>query len=291
MPTLRRRRRQQTRKVESVDLVVAKSSNKRSRSSVEDEVTETRDNEVAELDNGPSERMAVTPSIEPTELRRQINDNASIQSLPRKLFNHQLIDSSAVLVTPTKDSTSSSNVKVLNIPTKRRLVFGRLVSETHIPANVKSVYRIIRTLTGSIGGNASMGPIYGELTMGSMQKMINLMKEHTHLDEHSYFIDVGSGIGKPNIHVAQDSRVKASYGIEVEQSRWVLGMSCLKGILDLASSQSRVENNMDKIGCHCLFENKDIRQAKSFDPFTHVYMFSIGYVFLIFCCCIVRPEI
>ena len=36
-------------------------------------------------------------------------------------------------------------------------------------------HKIIRKLTGSIGGNGYCGPIYGELTMGSMHKMIKLM--------------------------------------------------------------------------------------------------------------------
>lgn len=168
-------------------------------------------------------------------------------------------------------------------------MFGRMVTETHVPDNVRKVYKIVKKLTGSLGGNASSGPIYGELTMGSMQKMINLMKEHTDFNATtSRFIDVGSGIGKPNLHVAQDPGC-ASYGIEVEASRWLLGMTCLKGVLDAAvkeheGSDTSSMNHLDqqqqqqRIGHQCFFEQGDIRQAKTFDPFTHVYMFSIGCV-------------
>ena len=62
--------------------------------------------------------------------------------------------------------------------------------------------------------------------------MTNLMMEHCGLDKNSRFIDVGSGIGKPNLHVAQHPGVEFSCGVEMEHSRWTLGMACLKGVLD-----------------------------------------------------------
>jgi len=43
--------------------------------------------------------------------------------------------------------------------------------------NTKKVYSIVNTFTGAIGGNGSGGPIYGELTIKSMQKMVQMMKE------------------------------------------------------------------------------------------------------------------
>jgi hypothetical protein len=50
--------------------------------------------------------------------------------------------------------------------------------EIEVKASVKQVYQIVKKRTGAIGGNASAGPIYGELTIGSMQKVINLVS-HT----------------------------------------------------------------------------------------------------------------
>ena len=108
--------------------------------------------------------------------------------------------------------------------------------------------------------------------------MTNLMKEHTKLDKSSKFIDVGSGIGKPNLHVCQDPGVEFSYGIEMERSRWLLGMTSLKATLDAASEQTTVAYGAEvtKIGTRCYMEHSNIMFAKTFDPFTHVYMFSIG---------------
>ncbi|CAJ1942064.1 unnamed protein product [Cylindrotheca closterium] len=164
-------------------------------------------------------------------------------------------------------------------PAKRRLIFGKLVSIPEPLPNVRQVYKIVNKLTGSLGGNGYSGPIYGELTMGSMQKMIDLMMEHTHLNEHSRFIDVGSGIGKPNLHVSQYPGVEFSCGVEMEHTRWSLGMTCLKAILDEAQTQQQQNITADKSirGGNCMFLHHNILEAKTFDPFTHVYMFSIGF--------------
>jgi Histone methylation protein DOT1 len=203
-----------------------------------------------------------------------------------------------VPVTPYKSGSSKSDAAETpdTASVRRKLIFGRWTTEVAIQPNVKAVYKIIRKLTGSLGGNASHGPIYGELTMGSMQKVINLMKEHASFNSSSRFIDVGSGIGKPSLHVAQDPGVLFSYGIEVEPARWMLGQSCLGAVLkEAARTTSLLEDAQDtpvaamapltpeqetssSIQHRCFFELGDIREASSFDPFTHVYMFSIGYV-------------
>ena len=170
-----------------------------------------------------------------------------------------------------------------DVVAKRKLIFGRSVVEIEVKDSVRQVYTIIKKLTGSIGGNGSFGPIYGELTMGSMQKMVNIMKKYTEFDSSSRFIDVGSGIGKPNLHVAQDPGVEFSYGIEVEADRWLLGMNCLKVMLDAASEQPSDATEGEKIQHRCMFAHGNITESRSFDPFTHVYMFSIGFPPALWC--------
>ncbi|KAL3940718.1 MAG: hypothetical protein SGBAC_004789 [Bacillariaceae sp.] len=201
-------------------------------------------------------------------------------------------DSSAVLVSPQPNKGligSEEDVEYATMqrkrkstitsrpPAKRRLIFGRLVSIPEPLPSVRQVYKIVNKLTGSLGGNGYSGPIYGELTMGSMQKMIDLMMEHTHLNQHSRFIDVGSGIGKPNLHVAQYPGVEFSCGVEMEHTRWSLGMTCLKAILETAQAQSQNLPSDESIQGNCMFLHKNILEAKTFDPFTHIYMFSIGF--------------
>lgn len=190
-------------------------------------------------------------------------------------------DESVVPLTPgtTTSFTETSRHIVTPSDTKpqqhaaarRRLAFGK--SETiDICENVRLTHKLIRKTTGSIGGNGSFGAIYGELTVGSMQKMVNLMKAHTEFGPTSRFIDVGSGIGKPNLHVIHDPGVEFSYGIEMERSRWLLGLASLNAVLQAAC---RTDSTL---GYTCMFDHGNIKAAKTFDPFTHVYMFSIGYV-------------
>jgi hypothetical protein len=96
-------------------------------------------------------------------------------------------------------------------------------SKTVVQPNVKKVYKLIHHRTGSIGGNGTTGAIYGELTIGSMQKVIDILVEKCELTHSSRFIDVGAGLGKPNLHAAQDPAVRVSIGVELETIRWQVG--------------------------------------------------------------------
>ena len=62
--------------------------------------------------------------------------------------------------------------------------------------------------------------------------------------------------------------------------RYLLGMSNLEQVLKAALkdelNQKEEEVETSKIGHRCVFAHGDITAAKSFDPFTHVYMFDIG---------------
>jgi hypothetical protein len=144
------------------------------------------------------------------------------------------------------------------------------------PPNVELVYALVQKHTGGIGGNAESGPIYGELTKDSMHQMVNLMIEQSNLNQESRFLDVGSGIGKPNLHVAQYPGVAFSCGVELQENRWVLSMACLKAVLEEAATQSKIDTKANILG-NTIFLNNDIMDAGTFDPFTHVYMFSIGF--------------
>ncbi|KAJ1460364.1 hypothetical protein M885DRAFT_612421 [Pelagophyceae sp. CCMP2097] len=131
-------------------------------------------------------------------------------------------------------------------------------------AQTQQVYAIVRKATGQIGGNGDGGAIYGEITMQSFQRVVDILKAKCGLDARSSFIDVGSGLGKPNFHVAADPGVEFSYGIEMEKVRWELSMHNL------------VQVN-EKIKSRCYFAHGNITAAKTFDPFTHVYMFDVGF--------------
>jgi hypothetical protein len=189
--------------------------------------------------------------------------------------------SASATVKPAKASSRSVRRSLIpaikeETPAEKKLPFGGTSKPIEVANNVKRVYQIVNKHTGSIGGNSHGGAIYGELTVGSMQKMVNLMIEHTGLGPESRFIDVGCGLGKPNLHVTQMPGVEFSYGIEMEHTRWMLGIVNMHQVLQQAQMDEIEGRTTDLIGHACVLEHGDIRQAKFFDPFTHVYMFDIG---------------
>jgi hypothetical protein len=129
-----------------------------------------------------------------------------------------------------------------------------------------------------------------------MQKVVDLMVTHAGLNEDSVFIDVGAGLGKPNMHVGLQPKVKYSVGIEMEHVRWLLSIHNLKHCLDdkalndagagagggpettSASSSSSNSYSNNPALSNTILMHADMFAASSFDPFTHVYMFDIGMV-------------
>lgn len=184
--------------------------------------------------------------------------------------NKENVPSAEVFKTPvvkkkTKEAVISPKTrnKIADGP---RVIKGRL----KIRESVKKVYKCVNKYTGGIGGNGCNGAIYGELTLFSMQKVVDLMKEYTNLGEESLFLDIGAGLGKPNFHVAQDPGVKVSYGIELEEIRWKLSMHNLSGIIkDLKTDLS--------VNLRMLFSSGDVTKLKTFSPFTHIYSCDIGF--------------
>lgn len=152
-----------------------------------------------------------------------------------------------------------------------------------ISPRVEKAYSIVRGCTGTLGGNGTTGAIYGELTMGSMQRVINLMVEKCAMTEQSRFIDVGSGLGKPNLHAAQDPQVRLSVGVELETIRWHLAMYNLASTVGVTR---RGKEAGEKVGDETKdtpllsgtnFMVGDIDDAVSTDPFTHIYMYDLGF--------------
>lgn len=74
------------------------------------------------------------------------------------------------------------------------------------------------------------------------------------MDAQSRFIDVGSGLGKPNFHVAQSPGVRLSVGIELEHIRWQLAMYNLSQTLPEVRDRDDVAADSQKLegGVHFL---------------------------------------
>jgi len=141
------------------------------------------------------------------------------------------------------------------------------VKDAPPPLNIKHLYRVIQKSSGAVGGYGHNGPVYGEITMGTFDKIVHVMKKHTAFDASSSFVDIGSGLGKPNLHVALHPGVKLSCGIEVEELRWQLSMHNLRFVMDQVPDMRR---NV------VYFAHADATKMDLHD-FSHVYMFDVGF--------------
>ena len=175
---------------------------------------------------------------------------------------------------------TSESAAVVSPP---RLALHSPANKIKVGARAQKAYSIIRNCTGTLGGNGTTGAIYGELTMGSMQKIVNLMVEECELNNQSRFIDVGSGLGKPNFHAAQDPQCRLSVGVELEDIRWHLSMYNLKHTLTdttRGKPTGELDGDDDKdspLLSGVNFMVGDIDNAGSTDPFTHIYMYDLGF--------------
>ena len=108
-------------------------------------------------------------------------------------------------------------------PKKQTTPTGFGQSQAREEGYSKKIYAIVKKATGEIGGNGSGGPIYGELTIGNMQKIVDYLINCANLSKYSRWGDIRCGLRKPSLHVAQDLGVEFSFGIEVENLRTDLG--------------------------------------------------------------------
>eukprot|EP01138_Halocafeteria_seosinensis_P009618 gb/GECG01009828.1/.p1 GENE.gb/GECG01009828.1/~~gb/GECG01009828.1/.p1 ORF type:complete len:351 (+),score=41.26 gb/GECG01009828.1/:1-1053(+) len=145
------------------------------------------------------------------------------------------------------------------------------VGAVEIPPNVAQAYRAIHAATGSVGGNGTFGPIYGEITIGSMHKVLTALNEQGRLGETTMFLDIGSGLGKPSIHAAAAYPIKCSIGVEVEKLRYYLSLVNLQRVLDAGITLGR-----NKRTCNVAFLNADILNLSSLQPMTHIFLFDVG---------------
>lgn len=143
------------------------------------------------------------------------------------------------------------------------------VAQRFVEMEVSEVYKAIRKQTGCLGGNAAGGAIYGEITQSSFQRIVDYMKENCELSASSLFLDVGSGLGKPNFHVAIDPGCEVSYGIELEDLRWQLSLHNLKSVLSLDVNKKKLNRTVFTAG--------DITHARTLNPFSHIYSFDVGF--------------
>ena len=188
---------------------------------------------------------------------------------------------------PSKRSTADNGLKTVQSPlanfTVEELKLMGCVNNTPYPIFVVSkiiqeVYSIQRKFLGELGGGSANGPIYGEITLGSMQRVMGLLVESCGWNSSSLIVDVGSGLGKPNYHAANfDIRARLSIGVEIVADRWIMSMSTLREIGLVALKPGLLDTNQAPSITGVNFIQGDISAARTLDPFTHIYQFDLGF--------------
>lgn len=156
----------------------------------------------------------------------------------------------AELVTPQKRTDRASLDKLSPQEAVGRKSPGAVPrTKIAIKKETEIIYRLIRKSSGALGGNGYTGAIYGELTMHSMQRVIDFLVAECEFKSSSRFLDIGSGLGKPNFHVAQDPGVRLSIGVELEEIRWQLAMHNLQTALKhTTNDEIKVDNKRSVFG-------------------------------------------
>jgi hypothetical protein len=130
---------------------------------------------------------------------------------------------------------------------------------------LRSLYGTLDTSNGNLGGNATFGPTYGELTIFAMYKVIRWLINFCYLSRESVFVDVGSGLGKPCLQACVIAEVKRCFGIEVESIRHDLAIHNLNAALKKHPEVFQKKRIM--------LLKRDITDFESLSPCTHIYSF------------------
>lgn len=136
-----------------------------------------------------------------------------------------------------------------------------------VPKRVKKMYSIIRSAAGALGGAAAGGAIYGEVTMTSFHRLVYYLESlegPCQLTAASSFLDVGAGLGKPNLHVASHTGC-VSVGVEMIGARWWRSLAVLRSVISRAPGTPPP-----------LFVHADVLDC-DLSSFTHVYAFDRGF--------------
>lgn len=169
------------------------------------------------------ETAVVTPSSKnatPKRKAKQIFKTAAHEVPPMKISHDSDDEESA-----EEPNEAKKGFPVFEIIDDLSLSPSKKRVDHRISDEVDHVYRVVNKKTGALGGNGYTGAIYGELTIGSMQKVAEFLAEECEMGTNSCFIDVGSGLGKPNFHALHYPGVRLSIGVELEQIRWQVRMS------------------------------------------------------------------
>jgi len=114
----------------------------------------------------------------------------------------------------------------------------------------------------------------GEVTQDSLHSIIHTFRSKCGMNHESFFMDMGSGAGKPVIHASLWTGAR-SYGIEINHQRWLTSLKFMDVVLKLKKNEPRFTYLKESIRCKCFFAHADI-QDFIMPGITHLYSFDFS---------------
>ena len=112
---------------------------------------------------------------------------------------------------------------------------------------------------------------YAELDCQSMEEVIKCMKEKQEFNTSSKFLDIGCGIGKPNLCAANDPGVVLSYGVEIHKTIFTAAQKIFQKLHEYKGFPV-IKNMIELMLAKCHLQNLDIKNCDFLNHFTHVFM-------------------
>ena len=201
--------------------------------------------------------------LERSSTTKQFSPN--VVNVPRADDHNKVAPTS---FTTTTTTTTTTAVQKENVHT----TIAPIPEKTQ--QKLDNIYKLFRRRTGKLGGGGAGGAIYGEVTQRSFARVVDMLKSECELTASSTFIDIGAGLGKPNLHVALDPGVKASVGVELGGERWWQSQDILWHGLEETTAQ---ETGLNALNGPVFLAHADFLDVTTLNDFSHVYMFDKGF--------------
>ncbi|KAK9864113.1 hypothetical protein WJX84_004311 [Apatococcus fuscideae] len=127
------------------------------------------------------------------------------------------------------------------------------------------MYRVGGKWVRKLGGGEGFTGVYGTMGKPSTKKVMDALVQHTGMNRHSKFLDVGAGLGLPQMHAALDPGVERARGFEIDAPKVAKGRAVIKKTFE----------EMGLRGALPAIIHKDIADVQHVDD-THIFGFWQG---------------
>ncbi|PNW79759.1 hypothetical protein CHLRE_08g365550v5 [Chlamydomonas reinhardtii] len=137
---------------------------------------------------------------------------------------------------------------------------------------VDALYGLMQSFENKLGGGEGVEGLYGSITQGGMQKILECLAHNTGLDHRSTFIDIGAGLGRPLLHAMVSHGVPCTWGVELDKVKCDKAAAFCQHVLGNLVTKEVLPAGVAVPPVHC----SPVEKFASLDPATHAYSFWEG---------------